>query len=207
MMNVNIVPTIESNAWESIPQGQLCWLPNFLSRDEADRLYDQLEVELNWQQKAIFMYGRKVLQPRLQAWCGEEAYTYSGLRMEPAPWTPGLKQIRDKLYRLLSCRFNTVLVNKYRDGSDYMGWHQDNETELGHQPIIASVSLGETRRFVLRHLHSRQKREFELTHGSLLVMAGDLQQYWQHTIPKTLQDKQPRINLTYRWIDGGGPQS
>ncbi|MGF1726143.1 alpha-ketoglutarate-dependent dioxygenase AlkB family protein [Photobacterium nomapromontoriensis] len=186
--------------WLEIEQGRLYWQPHCFSPSEADGLYQQLDQELNWQQQQINMFGRNVLQPRLQAWCGEAVYTYSGLTMQPEPWTPSLLLIRDKLEGLLGTSFNSVLANKYRNGADYMGWHRDNEPELGKMPVIASVSLGETRRFVLKHVHSKDKLEYQLTHGALLVMAGETQSYWQHTVPKTRQPKQPRINLTFRYI-------
>lgn len=186
--------------WQPVQDGRLYWHPHFWTPETAHHLYLQLDQTLPWQQQPIRMYGREVLQPRLQAWCGEAVYTYSGLTMHPHPWTPALLAIRNQLEALLGVRFNSVLANKYRDGEDYMGWHQDNEPELGVEPVIASVSLGETRRFVLRHLKTQQKLEFSLASGSLLVMAGELQTHWQHTVPKTRKPKQPRINLTFRSV-------
>ncbi|MCQ1057964.1 alpha-ketoglutarate-dependent dioxygenase AlkB [Photobacterium sp. ZSDE20] len=186
--------------WQDLPQGRVYWQPNFLASSLAVQCYRQLDSELNWQQQKIRMFGREILQPRLQAWCGEAEYTYSGLTMQPDPWTPTLQAIRQQLSALLGQNFNSVLANQYRNGDDYMGWHQDNEPELGEEPVIASISLGATRRFVLRHRQSKEKKEYLLTNGSLLVMAGELQSFWQHTVPKTKRPTEPRINLTFRQI-------
>ncbi|OLQ74774.1 DNA repair protein [Photobacterium proteolyticum] len=193
-------PLAVSGEWLDIPDGKLFWAPNFISAIDADDYFHRLSAGLNWQQETIRMFGREVLQPRLQAWCGEAVYSYSGLTMYPAPWTPDLLAIKSACEQVCYCRFNSVLANLYRNGQDYMGWHQDNETELGPQPTIASVSLGEGRRFVLKHLASKQKVEFNLQSGSLLVMAGTTQQFWSHSVPKTQRFKNPRINLTYRTI-------
>lgn len=199
-----IVSDRSCSAWQTVDHGQLYWQPAFYSTVQADQLYQQLLDELDWQQRPITLFGREVLQPRLQAWCGEATYCYSGLSMRPDPWTPTLLTIREQIEQALvdmpGVRFNSVLANLYRDGADYMGWHQDNEPELGTEPVIASLSLGDTRRFVLRHVESRDKREYALSHGSLLVMAGQLQTHWQHSVPKTRQPKMPRINLTFRLI-------
>ncbi|PSU11819.1 alpha-ketoglutarate-dependent dioxygenase AlkB [Photobacterium gaetbulicola] len=188
--------------WQTLPQGRVYWQPHFLERSVAEQCFEQLNQELDWQQQKIRMFGREVLQPRLQAWCGDAVYTYSGLTMQPDPWSPTLQVIRQQLVSLLDVNFNSVLANQYRNGHDYMGWHQDNEPELGEQPVIASVSLGAPRRFVLRHRQTKEKREYLLTSGSLLVMAGELQHYWQHTVPKTRRPTAARINLTFREIMG-----
>lgn len=189
-----------SPSWLTIQDGQLLWIPNFLSLEQADNAYQRLSLELNWQQQAIMMFGKPIMQPRLHAWYGEKAYRYSGLSLAPQPWGPALLPLKAQCERVADQPFNSVLANLYRHGQDSMGWHQDNEPELGHQPVIASLSLGATRRFALRHIQSKEKLTFELSHGSLLVMAGDTQHCWQHTIPKTRQACQPRINLTFRQI-------
>jgi len=120
--------------------------------------------------------------------------------MMPRPWNQTLLQLKNLCEQVSQSPFNSVLANLYRNGQDSMGWHQDNETELGLNPIIASLSLGESRKFVLRHLETKQKHELDLSHGSLLVMAGETQHYWQHSIPKTAKPKGSRINLTFRYI-------
>ncbi|EKO3386411.1 alpha-ketoglutarate-dependent dioxygenase AlkB [Vibrio fluvialis] len=190
--------------WLPITDGKLLWIEHFLTPTQADHAFSVLTQELDWQQEAITLFGKSVLQPRLQAWYGDKAYTYSGLTMPPKTWTPMLADLKQRCELLAGQAFNSVLANLYRDGQDSMGWHQDNEPELGQQPVIASLSLGETRRFVLRHLHSKEKLELPLSHGSLLIMAGNTQHLWQHCVPKTVRALEPRINLTFRLIHGDG---
>lgn len=188
------------NNWIELQNAHLLYAPNFLSKQQADQSFLTLKNELDWQQEEIKMFGKKVLQPRLQAWHGDKPYTYSGLSMQPHSWTPTLLELKAACEAVAKHAFNSVLVNLYRNGQDSMGWHQDNETELGTNPVIASLTLGESRRFVLRHLSTKEKYEVELGHGSLLVMAGETQHYWQHSVPKTTKNKEERINLTFRHI-------
>lgn len=190
--------------WLPITDGKLLWVEHFLTPTQADHAFSVLTQELDWQQEAITLFGKSVLQPRLQAWYGDKAYTYSGLTMSPKAWSPMIADLKQRCELLAGQPFNSVLANLYRDGQDSMGWHQDNEPELGQQPVIASLSLGETRRFVLRHLHSKEKFELPLSHGSLLIMAGNTQHLWQHCVPKTVRALEPRINLTFRLIHGDG---
>ncbi|MGF1707500.1 alpha-ketoglutarate-dependent dioxygenase AlkB family protein [Enterovibrio baiacu] len=190
----------EEAGWLTIPDGKLFWQPNFFSEEEAAEIFSELLSTLPWQQQPISMFGREVLQPRLQASFGDKAYGYSGLELPAANMPPSLEQLKKSCEAQANTSFNSVLANLYRDGQDYMGWHQDNEVELGKEPAIASLSFGETRRFVLKHLESGEKREFELNSGALLIMAGKIQTYWQHSIPKTAKMKGQRINLTFRNI-------
>lgn len=156
---------------------------------------------INWQQSHIKLFGKSVAQPRLTAWHGDKTYSYSGLTLHPAPWNPLLVHLRNELEKLTNTSFNSVLLNWYRDGQDYMGWHSDDEKELGINPTIASVSFGATRRFVLREKSDHQNKiEFELSNGSVLIMQGALQHHWQHVVPKTAKIKESRINLTFRFI-------
>ena len=131
-------------------------------------------------------------------------YQYSGLSLSPQPWLPTVKAIRRKIEKRCCHRFNSVLINLYRDGKDSNGWHSDNEPELGENPVIASLSLGATRRFRLRHKYRKALAPYsiDLPHGSLLLMAGTTQQYWQHCLSKTARQVGPRINLTFRWVSG-----
>ncbi len=141
--------------------------------------------------------------PRLTAWYGDEgkSYTYSGIEQHPDPWTPTLKLIKSKVEEILEVTFNTVLLNLYRDGKDSVSWHSDDELELGENPIIASVSFGAVRRFSLKHKISKDyKIDLDLPNGSLLLMKGETQHFWQHQIAKTSKSVQPRINLTFRMI-------
>ncbi|NIY87446.1 alpha-ketoglutarate-dependent dioxygenase AlkB family protein [Vibrio campbellii] len=188
----------KSSFWQEVAQGKIYYDPHFLGHLDADRCFSQLRATLPWQQESIMMFGRSVL--RLQAWHGDAAYTYSGLSMTPHPWTPELIELKIRSEAIAEVKFNSVLANLYRHGQDSMGWHQDNEPELGRNPVIASINLGETRRFVLRNLHCKTQLEYELSHGSLLIMAGELQHHWKHAVPKTAKPKGERINLTFRHI-------
>jgi alkylated DNA repair dioxygenase AlkB len=170
---------------------------------EADLLQSVLRGEIDWQQEEIVLFGRRHLVPRLVAWHGDpgSAYAYSGTAHEPHPWTPTLTAIRQRIEALTDHTFNSVLLNLYRNGSDGMGWHTDDEPELGRNPVIASVSFGATRRFKLRHRKRRAAvTTLELTHGSLLLMAGNTQHAYVHAVPKTAVVSGERINLTYRCV-------
>ncbi|KJG40756.1 DNA repair protein [Photobacterium angustum] len=191
----------EQGEWITINNGLLYWHPQFLNLQRSEQYFQQLKSELNWQQEHITLFGKSVLQPRLQTWNGDAVYTYSGLTMHPQPWTSAILDLKTQCEQQAQTRFNSVLGNLYRDGEDYMGWHQDNERELGHQPVIASLSFGATRQFVFKHKTTKEKIAFQLTPGSLLIMAGETQQYWQHALPKTKRVNEPRINLTFRYIN------
>ena len=192
-----------------LPQADLLFDPNFLPESEAGTLCAQLTAEVAWEQRAIRMFGRELPQPRLTAWHGDPAarYTYSGLTWEPRPWTPALLDLRQRVAAATGARFNSVLLNYYRDGRDSMGWHADDEPELGPSPVIASLSLGATRRFRLRPIGPKagalaQPLGLDLPNGSLLLMRGPTQHCWQHALPKTARPTGPRLNLTFRWVAG-----
>ena len=178
------------------------YYPGFIEDKAADNYYVHLRDSLVWRQDHIKMYGKEVKIPRLQAWYGdpEAVYTYSGLTMEPYSWTAPLRQLKELCEQKSRAKFNSVLANWYRDGSDSMGWHADNEPELGDRPVIASLTLGEARDFDFRHLIKGQKQRITLQHGSLLVMAGNTQKFWQHGIGKRTRALGGRINLTFRMI-------
>lgn len=200
-------------ALERLPltDATLWWQPVFLDAPEAIRLFDALRQGLCWRQQAIRLFGRSCPQPRLSAWYGDDgaSYRYSGLLLQPLPWPPALLAVRQQLETGLATSFNSVLANLYRDGRDSMGWHSDDEPELGPEPIIASLSLGATRRFQLRHKRQAERYSLDLIDGSLLVMAGETQRYWRHQVPKTRHPVGERINLTFRMIvnDARTPQS
>ena len=148
------------------------------------------------------MFGRTLPSPRRTAWYGDHAYRYSRLTWSPRPWTDELIKIKTRIETLCDAPFNGVLLNLYRDGRDSMGWHSDDEAELGPAPVIASLSLGAPRRFVFRcRADAADKHALELPHDSLLIMRGDTQANWQHALPKTAKPVAPRINLTFRWIE------
>ncbi|MCC3154091.1 alpha-ketoglutarate-dependent dioxygenase AlkB [Hymenobacter sp. BT770] len=188
-----------------LPQADLLFDPAFLPTAEADTLLTQLTAEVTWEQRAIRLFGQEVPQPRLTAWYGDPAarYTYSGLSWEPRPWTPVLLCLRQRIEAATSSTFNSVLLNYYRDGRDSMGWHADDEPELGPAPVIASLSLGATRRFRLRPRAglAHAPLGLDLHSGSLLLMRGATQRHWQHALPKTARPLGPRLNLTFRWVE------
>ncbi|GAB7219167.1 alpha-ketoglutarate-dependent dioxygenase AlkB family protein [Vibrio comitans] len=192
----------EQPQWLEVEQGRLYYDPQFMLSKETDELFQSLQNQLPWEQRAIKMYGRSIMQPRLHVLCGTQAYRYSGITLEPLPWPTPILPIKQRVESIAAQSFNTALINLYRDGQDHMGWHSDNENALGDSPVIASVSLGASRRFVLKHKQTKQKIEYILEDGALLIMAGDLQAHWQHCIPKTTKVSQPRINLTFRSVIG-----
>lgn len=195
-----------------LPDADIAFYPAFLEQQESDRLLTALTQTLDWRQDWITVYGRSLPQPRLTAWYGDagKSYTYSGITMVPIAWTPLLLELKSTVETVCDAGFsgfngfngfNSVLLNLYRDGNDSMGWHSDDEAELGHNPVIGSLSLGGMRRFMLRHRSQKGlKHQLELTSGSLLLMQGTTQQHWQHHIPKTKRPVAPRINLTFRVI-------
>lgn len=172
-------------------------LPLPLSNAEA---FARLLDETPWRAESVVVYGKRHLQPRLTAWYGEASYTYSGLQLEPLPWTALLLAIRAAVEAACGRRFNSVLLNRYRDGRDSMGMHSDDEPELGEQPVIASLSFGTTRTFILRHKRNKQTVRLELEDGSLLLMSGRLQENWVHGINKSARPLGERLNLTFRYI-------
>ena len=176
----------------------------WLSTAQADRALSELRTEVAWQARAIRLFGREVMQPRLVCWVGdpEASYTYSGVLHEPLPWTPTLAALRARLQTELALPFNSVLCNLYRDGNDSMGMHSDSEPELGTNPVVASLSLGAARRFVLRHKRgpAHGKLDLVLGHGALLVMRGTTQHVYRHGLPKLRAPTAERINLTFRWV-------
>jgi alkylated DNA repair dioxygenase AlkB len=188
-----------------LPDGTegLYFLPDFLPSSEADQFFKELKDEVEWEQKSIRIFGKEVPEPRLTAWYGDPAalYTYSGITMKPLPWIPALEALRNRIETITSATFNSALLNYYRSGQDSMGWHRDNEKELGPEPVIASLSLGAQRDFQIRNYqYKNQKLEIPLNHGSLLIMRGRMQENWQHAVPKRKNSQTERINITFRQI-------
>jgi len=168
----------------------------------AAELFGIFAAGLAWEARDVLVFGRWVAQPRLTAWYGDpgQIYRYSGIEMHPNPWTSELSEIRALCEHLAGARFNSVLANLYRDGSDGVAWHSDDEPELGRNPVVASVSLGQERRFELRHRETGEKVSTMPPSGSVLVMAGSTQHHWLHHVPKTAKPVGPRINLTFRFV-------
>lgn len=183
-----------------LPQATIWSSHQFIPNRDADNLYHQLLDSTPWKQESIKIFGKQVPQPRLQAWYGERDYQYSGLKLTPIPLPDFLLPLKQQCELAANQKFNSVLINLYRDGEDSMGWHQDNEPELGEKPVIASISLGAERKFSIKHLTTNEKHHFQLSHGSLLIMGGKMQHHWKHCLPKTRRAISSRINLTFRYI-------
>ena len=191
-----------------LPDAEVTYLPGALARDVADECFRQLRREVDWQQEEIVLFGVKRLVPRLVAWYGDvdAVYRYSGVEHRPLPWIAPLTELKGLAESLCGQPFNSVLLNLYRDGRDGMGWHADDEPELGPDPAIASLSLGATRRFRMRHRrHRDQTVAIDLEHGSLLLMQGATQHHWLHALPKTSRPAGERINLTFRLVRPAAP--
>ncbi|SEW45239.1 Alkylated DNA repair dioxygenase AlkB [Chitinophaga sp. YR573] len=183
--------------------GEVYFYPELFTAPESDYFFDILSKEIAWKQEPVFIMGRNILQPRLTAWYGDpdKPYSYSGITMQPHPWTPALMEIKSRIEAVAGVRFTSALLNFYRDGQDSMGWHRDNEKELGINPVIGSVSFGSPRTFALKHYTDKTLTEkIPLTHGSFLLMKGSTQHHWLHSIPKQLKVTAGRINLTFRII-------
>ena len=186
-----------------LPDATIKYYPNFLNTKEADLYLEQLTKETPWRNDPITVFGKTYPQPRMTSLHGHttDSYGYSGIVMQPNPMRKPLLDIEQKLQAFTKETFTTVLLNLYRDGQDSNGWHADNEKELGVNPVIASVSLGASRYFHLKHnSYKSQRLKLELTHGSLLLMEGATQHFWKHQIAKTAKKVGPRINLTFRKV-------
>lgn len=195
-----------SQAAETIPlvdAGLRLWRAFYLPH-QAQQYMDVLLKEIDWRQENIVLWGKQYPQPRLTAWYGDPGsnYAYSGIALQPQAWTPTLLQLKNDIEQACGHRFNSVLLNLYRNEEDSVGWHSDAEVELGPTPAIASLSLGATRRFRLRHKSIKDIKplSIDLHNGSLLLMSGATQQFWQHAVPKEKHTCGARINLTFRKI-------
>jgi len=188
-----------------MPDAEVTFYSNFFDKKESDDFLNILMNDIKWRQDQMKLYGKEIDLPRKTAWYGDKDknYTFSGISLEPEPWTPTLLLIKARIEEVAKVKFNSVLLNLYRDGKDGISWHTDAEPELGKNPVIGSVSFGGSRRFMFRHRDNKElKDEIELTHGSFLLMGGTTQHFWQHQIPKTSKKVNPRINLTFRVIIG-----
>lgn len=185
-----------------LPHADIAYAPAFLSTVQADALFSALVDAVPWQQPQLLIHGRLVITPRLCCWMGDPdaAYRYSNTRFLPEPWIAPVLRLKTALETRTCTSFNSVLLNYYRDGRDAMGWHSDDEPELGLKPVIASVSIGGARRFLLRPASGGKSSSIELEHGSLLLMRGETQKNYQHSLPRTAKAVDGRINLTFRNI-------
>ncbi len=222
-------PLSQPNGWHIVvPDGELLYIPQFFSEKVSNRTLEYLQEyeqgdwrrtnwkhlspdaqralrfkHIAWEQDHIRMYGQTHPLPRLTAWYGDPgaAYTYSGIPSEPKPWNAGLLYLRELIQNYSGHRFNSALLNWYRNGDDYLNWHTDDEKELGPNPTIASVNFGQTRDFQLRRTTDHQQKiTIPLAHGTLLLMQGALQHHWQHAVPVRKRVTGSRFNLTFRWI-------
>lgn len=187
-----------------MPDAEVFYLARLALAAPDGQLLGQLIAEIPWRREDVVMWGRRIPQPRLTAWYGDPgaSYAYSGIELAPLPWTPILLDIKSRIEEAVGAIFNSVLLNFYRDHQDSIGFHSDNEPELGKQPVIASLSLGAARTFVLKHktLKNVEPVRLRLASGSLLLMRGDTQRCWRHGVPKESRPCGPRINLTFRQI-------
>ncbi|MFC3157296.1 Alkylated DNA repair dioxygenase AlkB [Chryseobacterium arachidis] len=193
----------DADEYYHFPEELLDYTPAFLSEKAASKLEEKLLNETPWKQNTQRMYQKMVLTPRLTAWYGDESKVYhlGGNEFNVNQWSPELLNLKLKIEKFSGYKFNSVLLNLYRDGNDSVAWHRDKDSELGDRPVIASVSLGQTRNFDFRNVEDhQQKHSLALKHGSLLIMKGDLQMHWEHRIAKSAKLMKPRINLTFRLI-------
>ncbi len=194
-----------ADEWQplNLPDADIALLPALRVTEGA---LNMLIADTPWRQDDIVLFGKRMQQPRLHAWYGDPgaSYTYSGLRNTPTPWTALLADIKARVEAVCGVAFNSVLLNLYRDHRDSMGAHSDDERALGPAPTIASLSLGATRAFVLKHRHRADIKPVRLAlhNGSLLLMRGQTQVHWKHSVPKKTHFCAPRVNLTFRSIIG-----
>jgi len=183
-------------------EGEVYFYPDFFSEGESRELFEILKETIQWKQEPIKIMGKEIMQPRLTAWYGEQkTYRYSGITMLPQIWTKELLMIKERIESEAGCNFTNVLLNYYRDGNDSMGWHKDNEKELGPNPVIGSVSFGVSRSFQFKNKSDQNlKEKVLLSSGSFLLMAGSTQHHWYHRVPKEPKILESRINLTFRRI-------
>jgi len=195
-------PKPDYNKSTKINNGEYIYIPDFYETKIASSFFKTLLETIKWEQQSMNIYGRIIPFPRLTTWYGDtdKPYSFSGITLQPHPWTPSLLEIKKQVETKSSTRFNSVLLNRYRSGSDSISWHTDAEKELGENPVIASVNFGAERTFQLKHKDTKERIDIVLKHGSLLIMKGELQHYWKHQIPKTKKPVKERINLTFRLI-------
>ncbi|WP_375181249.1 alpha-ketoglutarate-dependent dioxygenase AlkB [Chryseobacterium sp.] len=193
----------EAEEFYEFPKDLLEYKEHFLSREEADQLKNILLKTADWEQRTQKMYDKMVLTPRLTAWYGD-AKSYDSAdsnTIKRNEWTPELYALKERIEKEFGYQFNGVLLNLYRDHNDSVAWHRDKESRYGKRPVIASISLGQTRNFDFRKKdHHPSKYSLPLPHGSLLIMKGDLQENWEHRIAKSTLRMKPRINLTFRLL-------
>lgn len=194
-----------SDQWREVlktAEADVSYLGGFLEEEDADRAFAAAAQE-PYVQERIRIHGRTHDIPRLTMWYSDDGstYTYSGIATEPKPFPPFVREMNDRIAHKTGLSFNSVLINFYRDGNDKVGWHSDDERELGREIHIASVSLGAERAFRMRRRRDHsQVVDLPLGHGSLLVMRHPTQLHWEHCLPPRKRIAEPRYNLTFRSI-------
>ena len=185
-----------------LKDGSLTYFPSFLNSDELIYYQKYLTEEIQFEQGEITLFGKKHLIPRLESFHAKQSktYSYSGKLIHAKPFTEELNELCERIENAVYSKFNCVLINYYRNGMDSNGWHADNEKELGENPVIASLSIGATRRFDLKHQFESEKFSILLHSGDLLMMDNQIQNFYKHQIAKSKKISEPRINLTFRWI-------
>ena len=181
--------------------GEVIYCGTVLPQQEANRYFDVLMKDMPWRNDEVIIFGKHIVTKRKVAWIGDSdfAYTYSNTTRQAMPWTEELLQLKKLAEEASGTKFNSCLLNLYHDGDEGMSWHSDNEKELGGEnTVIASLSLGAARKFSFRHKINKEKVDIVLGNGSLIIMQGATQRYWQHSLPKSAVVKHPRINLTFR---------
>lgn len=184
-----------------LPHDLVDYRPGVFSPSESKMLLEKFIQEIPWQQRSQLMYGKEVITPRLTAWFGDSGIDYSltGKSQQPLPWTDELLMIKNRIEPFSGAKFDSVLLNYYRDGNDSVSWHTDNDGVPGKNWIVASVSFGQTRVFDFRHKDDHSfKYSVVLENGSYLLMKGGFQEQWQHRVPKSKTILKPRVNLTFR---------
>ena len=195
-----------------IEDGEVLLYESFFTLEEADILYNNLLNNINWRQDYINMFGKTIPLPRMTAWYGDSqaSYIYSGIKNKPNNWSDVLLKVKNKIEKVCDNNFNSLLLNKYKDGKDKLSWHADDEAELDSKSCIASLSLGSERFFSIKHKYKVDKagtqrkqysHKFILNHGSLLIMKPPMQKFWLHQVPASKNTKKIRINLTFRFIN------
>ncbi|MFP4402636.1 MAG: alpha-ketoglutarate-dependent dioxygenase AlkB family protein [Candidatus Nanoarchaeia archaeon] len=195
----NFIVTTSTNNQPQLPEG-FEYTPQFLNKEEASNLYNELTNQIEWEEREITMFGKVYMQPRLIKWYGDRAYSYSKQNFQAQKMPTNIQELKKKIEQHSNSKFNSVLINWYRNEQDSMGKHSDDEKELGNQPTIASVSLGEEREFIIINRVTKKRTKVTLQHGSLLIMSGNSQHDYWHELPKSKHKKRGRVNLTYRYI-------
>jgi alkylated DNA repair dioxygenase AlkB len=194
---------MEAGQSKGLPEELLEYRAGWFTEKESDYFLQTFISTMPWEQKLVKMWDKEMLTPRLTAWYGDPNtnYSFTDLKLDPMPWTTELLQIKAKVEPIAGIKFNSVLLNYYRDGNDSVAWHSDKESVLGKNPVIASVSFGQVRSFDIRNKadHS-EKYSVKLEHGSLLLMKAGLQEHWEHRIAKSVKPMKPRVNLTFRVV-------